>query len=94
MLILHQETLAISIHALVKRATYYKQTVQPYDLISIHALVKRATMYLIPRLAYTAISIHALVKRATRQQAHGKSIGLYFNPRPREEGDHIGYTTA
>ena len=33
----------ISIHALVKRATYRQVAIPPLEVISIHALVKRAT---------------------------------------------------
>ena len=71
----------------MKRATYYKQTVQPYDLISIHALVKRATFFDVTFNASYVISIHALVKRATFNLLVLTLYILYFNPRPREEGD-------
>ena len=33
------------------------------------------------------ISIHALVKRATSFHCLYYNVSLYFNPRPREEGD-------
>ena len=33
------------------------------------------------------ISIHALVKRATGKASQDYRVSLYFNPRPREEGD-------
>ena len=56
----------------MKRATYYKQTVQPYDLISIHALVKRATDVVNNYIRVAGISIHALVKRATAVFKKGK----------------------
>ena len=58
------------------------------DMISIHALVKRATLLKIGvKSNKIVISIHALVKRATNYQIiFGRGI-LYFNPRPREEGD-------
>ena len=56
---------AISIHALVKRATVDILTAGDVPEISIHALVKRATKGdTIPK-QYLDISIHALVKRAT-----------------------------
>ena len=61
----HEFSQAISIHALVKRAT------KIYDLkakiwnISIHALVKRATHGDYDEKLMAVISIHALVKRAT-----------------------------
>ena len=35
------------------------------------------------------ISIHALVKRATCAAVAEATCVVYFNPRPREEGDHI-----
>ena len=41
------------------------------------------------------ISIHALVKRATRRYAADSTRLVYFNPRPREEGDPLyGCDTA
>ena len=57
-------------------------------MISIHALVKRATTQLPTRLRCVGISIHALVKRATTQIGRPSKLFVYFNPRPREEGDH------
>ncbi len=78
---------AISIHALVKRATEGDDWKHPYDIISIHALVKRATY----TNKYTAkrgfISIHALVKRATNERQETPKGTSHFNPRPRKEGD-------
>ena len=38
------------------------------------------------------ISIHALVKRATLRHCENCVIVLYFNPRPREEGDKYTQT--
>ena len=58
-----------------------------YSGISIHALVKRATKMGWYSFAQTAISIHALVKRATASWLVRVCSLLYFNPRPREEGD-------
>ena len=56
-------------------------------IISIHALVKRAT-HRFMRVAFgSVISIHALVKRATVFHCLYYTALLYFNPRPREEGD-------
>ena len=55
--------------------------------ISIHALVKRATLFNRVIVARLAISIHALVKRATRSVCFNVTSALYFNPRPRKEGD-------
>ena len=37
-----------------------------------------------------AISIHALVKRATPSGDASTLTALYFNPRPRKEGDPSG----
>ena len=55
--------------------------------ISIHALVKRATQANTKNLKRHHISIHALVKRATSFHCLYYNVPLYFNPRPREEGD-------
>ena len=55
--------------------------------ISIHALVKRATRDDKVLIVLKRISIHALVKRATESGVSDDICGLYFNPRPREEGD-------
>ena len=55
----------ISIHALVKRATYMDQNAPDTYAISIHALVKRATRNGLALVTRNLISIHALVKRAT-----------------------------
>ena len=78
---------AISIHALVKRATEVSEFDGQRGIISIHALVKRAT-YCLPTLpTLQAISIHALVKRATIKGEKSYVDDLYFNPRPRKEGD-------
>ena len=55
--------------------------------ISIHALVKRATQCNNLQIISKAISIHALVKRATVFHCLYYTALLYFNPRPREEGD-------
>ena len=55
--------------------------------ISIHALVKRATDDFINQVIRLFISIHALVKRATQEIHQIKRHYLYFNPRPRKEGD-------
>ena len=55
----------ISIHALVKRATFNLRFCKIYCMISIHALVKRATDVINMSKYKYIISIHALVKRAT-----------------------------
>ena len=80
--------ISISIHALVKRATEVVINNKQGNYISIHALVKRATIICAYGIVKAcSISIHALVKRATRGcLPHAQGI-LYFNPRPREEGD-------
>ena len=57
--------MAISIHALVKRATLHFDVSDGAVFISIHALVKRATNLIDKYSIYFDISIHALVKRAT-----------------------------
>ena len=79
--------LAISIHALVKRATQAVQTFVTFHVISIHALVKRATYAVRLYKHHWCISIHALVKRATTCACDCCFFAVYFNPRPREEGD-------
>ena len=56
---------AISIHALVKRATKDGKFMIYWQSISIHALVKRATNSRAVYRTARQISIHALVKRAT-----------------------------
>ena len=58
-----------------------------YAHISIHALVKRATRVTSALLDMPRISIHALVKRATLKLTVATATEVYFNPRPREEGD-------
>ena len=78
----------ISIHALVKRATYLTDIIQEITWgISIHALVKRATKVFAKAKYQPLISIHALVKRATFAPTISLADNCYFNPRPREEGD-------
>ena len=57
------------------------------DIISIHALVKRATATEIADMMIGGISIHALVKRATLTVLVRLTLSVYFNPRPRKEGD-------
>ena len=78
---------AISIHALVKRATETKRERRVRFDISIHALVKRATRSRCQIPRHHSISIHALVKRATYKVYYIPLYKAYFNPRPREEGD-------
>ena len=81
----------ISIHALVKRATYSSLEIRRLYVISIHALVKRATNSIFVLYIINIISIHALVKRATIHFLLKTHQRLYFNPRPREEGDCFYY---
>ena len=61
--------IAISIHALVKRATQSGYDLFEHEEISIHALVKRATRTGKACFRDEYISIHALVKRATLNSA-------------------------
>ena len=77
----------ISIHALVKRATFTNHDKNTTVSISIHALVKRATGINAKGDIIKGISIHALVKRATGDSFKHNKQARYFNPRPREEGD-------
>ena len=57
---------AVSIHALVKRATLIIGHGGADLDVSIHALVKRATCTYSDVFCNVYVSIHALVKRATR----------------------------
>ena len=77
----------ISIHALVKRATFFNDIINQAFGISIHALVKRATDWEANFPDMYDISIHALVKRATCCKNMAIQQAMDFNPRPREEGD-------
>ena len=77
----------ISIHALVKRATFYTVFKMTPDLISIHALVKRATID-------DGIVEVAVDDFNPRPREEGDALNnifkcctCHFNPRPREEGD-------
>ena len=79
----------ISIHALAKRATMLVVKSSDDEEISIHALAKRATKYRKPFDKRVTISIHALAKRATAYRTHLFCRSLYFNPRPRKEGDIV-----
>ena len=56
-------------------------------IISIHALAKRATRITTCTAYDAVISIHALAKRATEAFTVFFLTKLYFNPRPRKEGD-------
>ena len=49
--------------------------------------MKRATLDYDIERNHLTISIHALVKRATCNLYDSCVIVMYFNPRPREEGD-------
>ena len=71
----------------MKRATLYPVNIYGVYFISIHALVKRATAAFARPFFSDEISIHALVKRATLFYDYANARSLYFNPRPREEGD-------
>ena len=71
----------------MKRATEREDNMIVIGAISIHALVKRATVFTKARYNIDNISIHALVKRATLALKDTSKKYVYFNPRPREEGD-------
>ena len=71
----------------MKRATLINSVKNNSISISIHALVKRATEYILRLKHSLIISIHALVKRATSFHCLYYNVPVYFNPRPREEGD-------
>ena len=73
----------------MKRATAQKLDAAEVINISIHALVKRATPAEKVEEKSVKISIHALVKRATYHGLSPGAVWLYFNPRPREEGDKL-----
>ena len=69
----------ISIHTLVKRATFKKLFFTSVTTISIHALVKRATKKKKPTKLKYGISIHALVKRATifvKRKSRNSDFGI------------------
>ena len=80
---------AISIHALVKRATYANKYTAKCGFISIHALVKRAT-------SNKSIKDFIAKNFNPRPRKEGDLLqwrrGVYnvdFNPRPRKEGDYL-----
>ena len=79
----------ISIHALVKRATYLGNTVDKCREISIHALVKRATT--LENRGFCSFGYFNPRPREEGDQASTDILARrpYFNPRPREEGDHL-----
>ena len=54
--------------------------------------MKRATLSRFIGFNSVNISIHALVKRATYPPSVSVTVGLDFNPRPREEGDAVAHT--
>ena len=56
--------------------------------------MKRATISAVCYFFDIFISIHALVKRATNRRALQKSTKFNFNPRPREEGDSILFSSC
>ncbi len=55
----------VSIHALVKSATFFKTDFSDRQSVSIHALVKSATSRMTRQHQAYKVSIHALVKSAT-----------------------------
>ena len=77
----------ISIHALVKRATFRPVSSSRFQAISIHALVKRATFYTL-----SGWGAADYFNPRPREEGDIDKIGIAkrivnFNPRPREEGD-------
>ena len=79
----------ISIHALVKRATYTMKQLVSAIKISIHALVKRATLTKILQL-----TCQTYFNPRPREEGDGLCLwetlaNVDFNPRPREEGDSV-----
>ena len=79
----------ISIHALVKRATYTVQLYKHHWHISIHALVKRATA-----VAHTGTVSDVDFNPRPRKEGDVRIRTRFylkhdFNPRPRKEGDHV-----
>ena len=81
------DTYAISIHALVKRATHDYLKIIILQRISIHALVKRATS----KLDYVLTGrLHFNPRPREEGDADLLAVAASkadFNPRPREEGD-------
>ena len=65
------------------------QIVDSITRISIHALAKRATKGCNTIFKEYNISIHALAKRATISVKISPQMAVYFNPRPRKEGDYL-----
>ena len=78
---------AISIHALVKRATDCGTVFDADEVISIHALVKRATCAVrLDKPYYRDFNPRPREEGDSQGQDACRAIS-YFNPRPREEGD-------
>ena len=77
----------ISIHALVKRATIWHFAIQALVIFQSTPSWRGRPLYIEPSNLVDIISIHALVKRATYAILMTASVAIYFNPRPREEGD-------
>ncbi len=68
----NQMSIAISIHALKKSATFRRTSLRAIILISIHALKKSATGPIAFKSPFKMISIHALKKSATKEE--GKHV--------------------
>ncbi len=79
----------ISIHALLKRATFILFPPIILHFISIHALLKRATQRQWQHWQQQWISIHALLKRATIKVASFFRLSVDFNSRSPEESDEL-----
>ena len=80
----------ISIHALVKRATYKPPTRQCAIKFQSTPSWRGRQHKAVAAFDDLKISIHALVKRATTVHFSRYNYVLDFNPRPREEGDIVG----
>ena len=82
----------ISIHALAKRATEVSKINGILTLISIHALAKRATLLLYLHFCLLPL-FQSTPSQRGRQKLPTNTIQiLYFNPRPRKEGDQLWLT--
>ena len=82
------DVLAISIHALAKRATSAVSEMSLWTFLfqSTPSQRGRRPQTYLKQRPYT-ISIHALAKRATAKRCMTAFLPIYFNPRPRKEGD-------
>ena len=79
----------ISIHALVKRATFKRSDDVKSFTISIHALVKRATVAINPDTAGDFDFNPRPREKGDSRKWLDVVATAYFNPRPREKGDKL-----